>query len=319
MQIAMKQFVKKCILFCLLFISSYILFFLINRGIVGNQYEGSFSAAMLDKYDRMQSIRQPKIILVGNSNVSFGFDSEMIEQAFDMPVVNMGYNGNLGNENCERTVLFGINKGDIVIVCDDSYTGSYILDPVSAWRAIEYHTKLWRVISKDQYIRMAEAYPYYAVVAAFYKLKGSPYNKIDNTTVYSRGAYNLYGDVVDRMPTKLDKSTFQNVGIPTIYQDGAEWLRNLNEYVQNSGATLLIAGYPIGDGEYRTWSDEELDNFKEQIESSTGCDVISDYKDYLFPYSYFYNQFLHLSKKGAKARTEQLIRDLGRWLDEKDK
>ena len=61
------------------------------------QYDTSYNAALHDKIDRIEMIEEPKIVLIGNSNVAFGFDSEMIEEAFGMPVVNMGLHGALGN------------------------------------------------------------------------------------------------------------------------------------------------------------------------------------------------------------------------------
>lgn len=60
-------------------------------------YEQSYSASLADKVDRLESLNEPKIVLIGNSNLAFGIDSEKIEQEMKMPVVNMGLHGAIGN------------------------------------------------------------------------------------------------------------------------------------------------------------------------------------------------------------------------------
>ena len=47
------------------------------------------------------------------------------------------------------------------------------------------------------------------------------------------------------------------------------------------------------------------------------CEIISDYPDYFYPYEYFYNSTLHLTKEGAEVRTRQMIADIKRWQSEK--
>ena len=88
MRMAMKKkmtFFLKCgILLLLLF---GFCFFMVMP-----QYEGNYQAATQDKVRLLKQTKGPKIVLIGNSNLAFGIDSAQIEQAFGMPVVNMGVN-----------------------------------------------------------------------------------------------------------------------------------------------------------------------------------------------------------------------------------
>ena len=43
--------------------------------------------------------------------------------------------------------------------------------------------------------------------------------------------------------------------------------------------------------------------------------MISDFNDYRYPTSYFYNTYMHLTDEGTKARTQQLIKDLQAYMD----
>ena len=56
-------------------------------GIVMPQYRYNYNASLIDKEARLKSLDEPKIVLVGDSNVAFGFNSQMLEEAMGMPVV----------------------------------------------------------------------------------------------------------------------------------------------------------------------------------------------------------------------------------------
>ena len=43
------------------------------------QYENGYCASLIDKVSRLESIDDPKIVLLGNSNLSFGIDSSLID------------------------------------------------------------------------------------------------------------------------------------------------------------------------------------------------------------------------------------------------
>ena len=100
----MKRFLKKTIFFSGLFILSFMIFVGIDIFYSGNQYLNNYQASVIDKIQRLESIKEPKIILVGNSNVAFGINSKMIEDALGMPVVNLGLHGAMGNTFHENMI-----------------------------------------------------------------------------------------------------------------------------------------------------------------------------------------------------------------------
>ena len=44
------------------------------------QYIDNYNASLVDKVDRLKSIDEPKIILVGDSNLAYGISSQLIEE-----------------------------------------------------------------------------------------------------------------------------------------------------------------------------------------------------------------------------------------------
>lgn len=309
----MKKFIFKIGLFIILFFFSCLPLLCLSRFVFGNQYTGDYNASLIDKVKRLKEIEDAKIILVGNSNVSFGIDSKVLEERFGMPVVNLGLHGGLGNAFHENIARLNIAEGDIVIVCHSSYSDDgRISDPALAWITLEWHKELWEILGKNDYVNMLWACPGYILKAGQLWLTRSG-NRTPATS-YSRTSFNEYGDVTYKPPIEKGyRFTRTSVAVPEINDTCISRLNELNRYVEEKGAVLLVAGYPIGYGEY-TPPKEDYETFEKKLRESLDCDVISTFTDYFFPYDYFYNTYLHLTEKGAEARTRQLILDLERWM-----
>lgn len=312
----MRKLLTKIAVFLLLFCVSVVASYLFDAAVVGNQFTESYQASLIDKVERLQSIHDPKIILIGNSNVCFGIRSEMIQDAFGMPVVNMGLHGDLGNAFHEEMVKLSLHEGDIVIVCHSDFSDNdSILDPELAWTTLEHHSEMWPLIRRQDWPKMAEGYPKYLYSAV--SRWAVKYKQPEGA--YFRSGFNEYGDYTENNGKKLSYVFAQDsVLVPEINDTCIDRLNALNEYVSANHAALLIAGYPIGYGEYTP--DKSLyDSFERELREKLNCAVISRYTDYFFPYQYFYNTKLHLNGEGAMLRTQQLIADLKGWMGENQK
>lgn len=310
----MKQFLKKIRLFLGLFLLSAALVFALHFFVIGNQNLGSFQAALLDKTERLRSIDEPKIILVGNSNLAFGVDSQRIQEALGMPVVNMGLHGGLGNAFLENMVKLGVSEGDIVVVCHSDYDDDgTIPDPALAWITVEMHPEFWKLIPAKAIPQMLKAYPGYLYSSAVRFLTGSPKNVPETGISYSRAGFNAFGDVCVRGKDSF-VFTEGSVVVPQVGEETAARLNELNRYILSRGANLVVAGYPIGSGEF-TPAEAEFDAFEAQLREALDCPVISRFADYFIPYSCFYDTVFHLNDEGVQLRTGQLIADLQDWMN----
>lgn len=297
------------------FILKLILFLGITAGFLlhlSPQYLGNYQASLIDKVQRLESIHEPKIVLIGDSNLAFGIDSEKIEEAFDMPVVNMGLHGGLGNAFHEEMTRLNVTEGDIYIICHCSYSDDGLLkNSELAWITLENHPSLWKILRKEDYLPMIKSYPVYLKKCIALWLTDSG-NKMDEG-VYSRAAFNEYGDIewADNGQEYIFKDG--DIFVPQISDNVCERLNDLNIYLQERGATLLIAGYPITKNE--TTPEAELYiKFQKELEEKLDVPVISDFTDYFYPENYFLNTEYHLNTMGKKARTNQLISDMKRYL-----
>lgn len=297
------------------FILKLILFLGITAGFLlhlSPQYLGNYQASLIDKVQRLESIHEPKIVLIGDSNLAFGIDSEKIEEAFGMPVVNMGLHGGLGNAFHEEMARLNITEGDIYIICHCSYSDDGLLkNSELAWITLENHPSLWKILRKEDYLPMIKSYPVYLKKCIALWLTDSG-NKMDEG-VYSRAAFNEYGDIewADNGQEYIFKDG--DIFVPQISDNVCERLNDLNIYLKERGATLLIAGYPITKNE--TTPEAELYiKFQKELEEKLDVPVISDFTDYFYPENYFLNTEYHLNTLGKRERTAQLISDLKRYF-----
>ncbi len=277
------------------------------------QYLMHYQASLIDKVERAENINEPKIVLIGNSNLAFGIESEKIEKAIHMPVVNMGLHGSLGNVFHERMALLNVHEGDIYIICHTSYADDGEIPNIElAWITIENHFGLWRLLRREDVKPMLEAYPVYLKKCISLWMTGEG-NQYGGGGAYIRSAFNEYGDIEwEDSGCEYDFSDFQST-VPGISDNVVERLNNLKEYLESKGATLLLAGYPIADTSNRS-SNEAYINFENELKEKMDAPVISHYTDYIYPCDYFFDTELHLNNVGKQVRTNQLIKDLTEYL-----
>lgn len=282
--------------------------------LLSNQHNNNYCASLTDKVARLNSITESKIVLLGNSNVAFGFDSELIENELEMPVVNMGLHGGLGNVFHEEMAKFNVTKGDIYILCHNTYKSTNELsDPVLTWITLNNDFELFQILRLQDIWPMIKAYPQYLrkTLDSWVANIRFASDEIDSENVYLRSAFNEYGDIkVQRIENEYQ---FEKVSVPKINEDTINRINALAQWLQSKGATLVIAGYPIGNGQF-TPAPEEYATFQTQLENAVDCDIISNFTDYMFDYKYFYDTNLHLTSEGAKLRSQQLIKDLKEWM-----
>lgn len=284
--------------------------------IVMPQYLLNYQASLIDKNERLCSIDGAKIVLVGNSNWAFGVDSQKLEEAMGMPVVNMGMHGGIGNPFNEQAAVQNIHEGDIVIISYSNFAdGDMIKNPELAWITIENHPALWKYIRLKDWPDMIKAYPTY--LKDCLDLWSQGIGNMDSGTEYSRLQFNEYGDnIYDRPALVVSDEELAEAHIPEIGDETIDRLNKLNQTLREKGATLLVTPYPTPVTDY-TPPTEEYVAFSDQIEERLDFPLIGRYEDYRMDKNLFYNTYLHLNNEGKQLRTQMLIGDLQEYLSSK--
>lgn len=298
---------------CLVMLALIMLFCFV---IVMPQYLLNYQASLIDKNERLCSLDEAKIVLVGNSNWAFGVESQKLEEAMGMPVVNMGMHGGIGNPFNEQAAVQNIHEGDIVIISYSNFAdGDIIKNPELAWITIENHPALWKYIRLKDWPSMIKAYPTY--LKDCLDLWSQGIGNMDSGTEYSRLQFNEYGDnIYDRPALVISDEELAEAHIPEIGDETIDRLNKLNQTLQEKGATLLVTPYPTPVTSY-TPPVEEYVAFSDQIEERLDFPLIGRYEDYRMDKNLFYNTYLHLNNEGKQLRTQMLIDDLQEYLSSK--
>ena len=298
---------------CLVMLALIVLFCFV---IVMPQYLLNYQASLIDKNERLCSLDEAKIVLVGNSNWAFGVDSQKLEEAMGMPVVNMGMHGGIGNPFNEQAAVQNIHEGDIVIISYSNFAdGDIIKNPELAWITIENHPALWKYIRLKDWPSMIKAYPAY--LKDCLDLWSQGIGNMDSGTEYSRLQFNEYGDnIYDRPALVISDEELAEAHIPEIGDETIDRLNKLNQTLQEKGATLLVTPYPTPVTSY-TPPVEEYVAFSDLIEERLDFPLIGRYEDYRMDKNLFYNTYLHLNNEGKQLRTQMLIDDLQEYLSSK--
>ena len=173
--------------------------------IVIPEYEQEYTAGLIEKVEKLENTKGPKIVLIGNSNLAFGINSEKIEEEMGMPVINMGLHGGLGNVFAEEMAKINVEAGDIYVICHSDYgDDSKEIDWVLRWVTIEDKPQLWKLVRGQDIPNMLEVFPVYLkrCIALWEEGKG---NLAPKEGYYYSEVFNEYGDVAkEREEPRLD-------------------------------------------------------------------------------------------------------------------
>lgn len=281
--------------------------------VVMPRFTTTYNAAILDKFNRLTSITQPQIILVGGSNVAIGVDSKKMEEALGIPVVNFGLHGGLGQPFHTEMIRDEIGPGDIVVLAPEEFDAdtTKIPDCTLAWMTVENHTALWGGIALENLPGMVAALPNYLRRALdMWQINSGTGDYGD--IIYNRRMFDEHGDNVYPRPKPLIEESYDGSSFTTavLSDTMADYWNDYAALAAEKGATLYMSSPPILEHQ----KPDNLAAFQQELADRLDFAVISSFEDYVYPYSYFYDTGFHLNDAGVKLRTAQLIDDLQRQL-----
>lgn len=277
-------------------------------------YKNVFVAALGDKYERITTIRAPKIAVVGGSSVAFGLDSRMLGLYTEREVVNFGLFATLGSKIMLDLSEDGLRGGDIVVFTPelDETTLSLYFGARSAWQAIDASPELYdSVYAKNAAALDAEKASYEAERAE-YLADGAP----DPSGVYNRKNFNAYGDInyprpYNTMALGYDPNTIFELNESIVSRDFLDYFNSYCDRMRAKGVTVYFSFCPINEMALSEETDEAaIAAFEKYLEDNLNCPVISKLSDYIMDFGYFFDTNLHLNDAGVTARTQMLINDL---------
>lgn len=287
--------------------------FLLIVGVPQGHFAPSYQSVIQTKYDKLLRTDEPKIILIGGSNLAFGMDEQRLEEATGYKIVNMGLHAGFGQLFNTEIAKANINAGDIVILAYEYYWAdpggmdSIGVDMVMS--GIDHRLDMYRHIPVRKYKELLGYLTTYAVK----KLQ-----PVSAPGAYASAAFDEEGRMIYDRPTTTDglldyannRETYGIVTITTtIPEENAAYIREFKQYVEEQGATVYFVAPSLLVDTVASTAEDFL-AFRDEVERTTGVPYISNPLDYLFPMELMYDTRYHCNNAGEAYRTELLIRDL---------
>ena len=275
-------------------------------------YEDTFVGALDEKYERLYSIEEEKLVIVGGSSVAFGYDSEILEKYLEMPVVNFGLYAALGTKVMMDLSRDAIGEGDIVLLAPelDAQTLSLYFNAETMWQASEGAPEMLLRLEADDTLAMLGGMWKYTTDKIAAHLSGE-YPSPDG--VYAADSFDARGDILYPRNENIMKGYYDpNVMLslaPDILSD--EFVDYVNEYIEHCesrGATVYFAFCPMNERGLTRDADPEA--FESYLRDRIDCTVLGSITDHIFEAGYFYDTNLHLNDAGTIAHTVAVTRSL---------
>ncbi len=285
----------------------------------GKSYEQTYYAGLSIQYDRLNSINEQKIVVVGGSNVAFGLDTELLERWTGKKVVNFGLYGSLGVKVMIDLSKTNLNRGDIVVLTPELSNESYSLyfGAESVLKSTEGRFDILSKIAFDNYDDVLAGSFAYLNAKLGYK-KNDETIALEQEDIYKKSSFNEYGDVAKGLRTANVMSSGYLDFAPFSIDVGDEFVNYVNDYVNwcsLRGVKVYFSFAPCNQRALESvYSSEQWQSMLQELYSALSkrlnCPIISDPASYVYDYRYFYDTNFHLNDSGVVLRTVQLAKDV---------
>jgi hypothetical protein len=277
--------------------------------------EHYYQGSML-KLELLKNTPSPRIIVTGGSNVAFGIDSELIENSFELPVINHGLVVGLGVTPIKELREY-IRPGDIVIISLEYYNFS---DSASFYGFPEYISD-WIEFSPDRFKYLPDPIretPNMITIMLQRKLNrqlnywlyGQSLDQVRG--LYTGDQFNAHGDFTGHLDsTPESQSAIGSSAYPLTNLDEAYvFLAEFNQFAQANGVRVFYEPQPNRQTNCETTGDRRLVNFYRTLQKETSIPVLTPLDQLCLPDEYFFDTPYHLNAAGREIRTLHLIDNL---------
>jgi len=278
---------------------------------------GDYISAILDKDRLLRDTPSPKIVFVGASNLAFGLDSERVQSAMRLPVVNLGLHGGVGLKYMLDSTRPYVKKGDIVVLVPEyeEFFGERHYGEAPLLNVLHLSREGWNHIGSFQQYRVVWRYALTEMkdtIHALYKSSSS------SGKIYSRESFNRFGDVVAHLKEKPRK--IESYGVPLENEKFNDRvlvdMEIFRESSEGNGAAVLILFPSIAESAFRM-NHAGIREVYDRIRTYGGLGAIlkSTPEDYVFPDNCFFDTAYHLTGTCRETRTDKVImglRDIAR-------
>lgn len=304
----MKHFVIRLLnVLVILLIINAALVFLVPPD--SNNYLATYS----DKLAMIDTLKQPRIILLGGSNLAFGVDSKMMADSLGCNVANMGLHAGCGMRLVMCDVLPYIQTGDIVVLqieYGNFFSGGNGEPETLALLMMATHWRGLKGMSAAQQLNVGRGMPQ-AAYTNLKRLIKYPLNRTLDTPssntrfVYARSGFNQHGDEVNHWTfSSQERRVDAPSDIKSVDESFVCWLKQAIAAYQQAGAVVVMVP-PVS----------PLSNFRAHYApaiaralQAIGHPYVTTPQSMTVPDSLSFDGGYHVTRAGVTINTLRLIR-----------
>lgn len=295
----MNSFLKKSVLFALMISGIYLVLYAIS---MNSKYKpNDYIDAIVDKHKRVESIKGRQVLLIGDSNIAFGLDSDVISDSVNLPVTNMALEVGLGLEFILEEAKDLLEPNDVAVLSIEylmTLEGSYMS---------KYQAGMALPVSSDYFDRDINSE--LIIDNYFTRKRLFEFNttKISNRDiVYNRKAFNEFGDLTSHRTKKPHKG---NLMLPPPQEtDKEELITAIDEFTQYCKRNRISVYYTfpsIAQSAY-TKNAALINQFTNRLNQIDHLIFLDGSKESVKPDSLFFDSVFHLTYNERAKRSKIL-------------
>ena len=285
-----------------------------------------YMAILNDKHRIADSIKTPKLILVGGSNLAFGIDSKILRKELGIPTANMGLHAGLGTKFLLNQAKYIAKENDIILLSFEYYP-TLKEDPklqkhtskLCSYAKLFYEQSFY--LDFEEYLSDCRTVyiNYVNEKINFFKdlLKKTlqttpkpvtpPKNivQVSKVGIYSRQAINDDADIVAHLEEPIKEDLANDGVIDYKYWEGIKLINDFAEEmkIKNVAVFFVFPNYP--QKEYLA-SKRAISLLEQDLKADLAVEILGNSTSFVYPNNYFFDTHYHLNKIGRKKRTEDL-------------
>lgn len=276
--------------------------------------KASYYGASLDKQQSLENHQPGSVLLVGGSNVPFGYDSTFMEGELGRPVINTGLHAGLGLRFILNSVSPYIREGDIVLLSIEyeHYKSPDVYDSDALRRMldIDFRQNVRFITTPAQWQTVVNYHADYMAQGISLALSSNPCPGY----TYCRASFDEHGDIRPEFNTSDDatRMILQDL-LPTIdphfydfslLPEVARLMNDFGELVSARNATAMIIFPAIPDVIFDQIQ-QQIQDVAQEVHDEINIPLLNEPIGY--PQSYFYDTMYHLNNEGRTAHTADIM------------
>ena len=303
--------------------ASFLLLYIILQSALFSSYTVGperYVTAYRGKKARIQAVPSPKLVLLGDSNLAFGIHSPLIEETFEIPVVNTGLIGTIGLKFSLDLYADDLVKGDIVLIIP-----SYGLFGSHLYGKEGHIAFLIRAFPETfQHLRSYHQMKQFilGVTRGAWSFLLHREKLLTLTDDHSPKDFEEHGDFVGHygLASRYEEkdhieSNLWESFIPSRQKDAISILNAFAEEQAKKGVKVFLSFSPYPRGVFLKHF-RAIDAFYKVLHSSLKFPILGTPKEFIFPDRDFFDTSSHLSGEAGVVRTRRLSSLLAEALKE---